>query len=72
MKVILVTSAFHMPRAKKVFDAAGINILPFPVDFHKKERKVTFMDFIPSASSFSANSRFVKEIIGRTYYNLKY
>jgi len=68
----LVTSAFHMPRAKKVFEAAGINILPFPVDFHKKERKVTFMDFIPSASAFSANSRFVKEIIGRTYYNLKY
>ena len=71
-KVILVTSAFHMPRAKKVFEAAGINTLPFPVDFHNRESKVTFMDFIPSAQSFSANSRFIKEIIGRTYYKLKY
>ena len=72
MKVILVTSAFHMPRAKKVFEAAGINTIPFPVDFHNKERKLTFIDFIPSAGSFSASSRFVKEIIGRTYYKLKY
>ena len=71
-KVILVTSAFHMPRAKKVFEAAGINTLPFPVDFHNKERKLTFIDFIPSANSFSINSRFIKEIIGRTYYKLKY
>ena len=71
-EVILVTSAFHMPRAKKVFEAAGINTIPFPVDFHNKERKLTFIDFIPSAGSFSASSRFVKEIIGRTYYKLKY
>lgn len=71
-EVILVTSAFHMPRAKKVFEAAGINTIPFPVDFHNKERKLTFIDFIPSASSFSSSSFFVKEIIGRTYYKLKY
>ena len=71
-EVILVTSAFHMPRAKKVFEAAGINTIPFPVDFNNIERKLTFIDFIPSASSFSSSSFFVKEIIGRTYYKLKY
>ena len=59
-------------RAKKVFEAAGINTIPFPVDFNNKERKLTFIDFIPSASSFSSSSFFVKEIIGRTYYKLKY
>ena len=32
-KIILVTSAFHMPRAQKVFEAAGINTEPFAVDF---------------------------------------
>ena len=31
--ILLVTSAFHMPRAQKVFEAAGIRVLPFPVDF---------------------------------------
>ncbi len=32
-KWILVTSAFHMPRAKALFEAQGFDILPRPVDF---------------------------------------
>ena len=72
-KIILVTSAFHMPRAKTVFEAAGLNVLPFPVDFKNgSSKKLTFMSFIPSASSFNQTSFFVREIIGRTYYKLKY
>ena len=71
-KVILVTSAFHMPRAQLVFEAAGINVIPFPVDFIIGAEKFTFMSFIPSAGSFSSTSFFVREIIGRTYYSLKY
>jgi uncharacterized SAM-binding protein YcdF (DUF218 family) len=31
--IILVTSAFHMPRAQKVFEAAGIVVSPFPCRF---------------------------------------
>ena len=71
-KVILVTSAFHMPRAQLVFEAAGINVTPFPVDFLIGTGKITLMSFIPSASSFAETSFFVREMIGRTYYNLKY
>jgi uncharacterized SAM-binding protein YcdF (DUF218 family) len=32
-KWILVTSAFHMPRAKALFEAQGFEILAWPVDF---------------------------------------
>ena len=71
-KVILVTSAFHMPRAQKVFEAVGIRIVPFPVDFRNASSKLTFMHFMPSARSIWETSFFVKEMIGRTYYNLKY
>ena len=71
-KVILVTSAFHMPRALTVFEAAGINIVAFPVDFQSSESKITFMSFIPSSSALSGTSFFVREMIGRVYYNLKY
>jgi len=71
-KVILVTSAFHMPRAQLVFEAAGISVIPFPVDFLIGTGKITLMSFIPSASSFAGTSFFVREMIGRTYYNLKY
>jgi len=71
-KIILVTSAFHMPRAEKVFKAANINLIPYPVDFQSSKLKTTIMDFIPSAKSFFDTSHFIREIIGRLYYNLKY
>ena len=71
-KIILVTSAFHMPRAEKVFKAANINIIPFPVDFQNSKSKTTMMDFIPSSGSLSQTSHFVREMIGRLYYTLKY
>ena len=71
-KIILVTSAFHMPRAEKVFKVANINVIPFPVDFQNSKSKTTIMDFIPSAGSLSQSSHFVREMIGRLYYNLKY
>ena len=71
-KVLLVTSAFHMPRAQKVFEAAGIYVVPFPVDFQKGLSKITFMSFMPSANALSGTSFFVREMIGRIYYNLKY
>ena len=71
-KVILITSAFHMPRAKKVFEASNIKVIPFAVDFINSHQKLTFMSFIPSADALSGTSLFVREMIGRLYYNLKY
>ena len=71
-KIMLVTSAFHMPRAQIVFEAAGINVVPFPVDFQKGLSKITFMSFMPSAGALGETSFFVREMIGRVYYSLKY
>ena len=71
-KIILVTSAFHMPRAQKVFEAAGIKIEPFAVDFLSGAGKNTIMNFIPSAGALNQTSFFIREHIGRLYYNLKY
>ena len=71
-KIILVTSAFHMPRAKKVFESYNIKVIPFAVDFINTHSKLTIIDFIPSASSFLVTSVFVREMIGRLYYSLKY
>jgi uncharacterized SAM-binding protein YcdF (DUF218 family) len=70
--IILVTSAFHMPRAQKVFEASGIVVSPFPVDFLSGADKTTLMNFIPSAGAFRDTSFFVRELIGRIYYELKY
>jgi len=70
--IILVTSAFHMPRAQKVFEATGIAVTPFPVDFLSGANKTNIIDFIPDAKAFWNTSFFVREIVGRLYYKLKY
>ena len=70
--IILVTSAFHMPRAQKVFEAAGISVSPFAVDFLSEADNTKIMDFMPDAKAFQDTSFFVRELIGRLYYNLKY
>jgi len=35
-RVILVTSAVHMPRAVKLFNRVGIEVIPSPANFHLK------------------------------------
>ena len=70
--IILVTSASHMPRAQKVFEAVDIVVSPFPVDFLSEADKTTIIDFMPNALAFRDTSFFVREIIGRLYYKLKY
>ena len=32
-RILLVTSAFHMRRAQRLFERQGLKMLPFPVDF---------------------------------------
>ena len=42
-EIILITSAYHMPRAQKVFKAAAIKVIPFPVDFRHEIKKITLL-----------------------------
>jgi len=70
--IILVTSAFHMPRARQIFEAAGLNVEPFAVDFRQETKKLTVIDFIPTAEALKDSSIFVREMIGRAFYALKY
>ena len=71
-KIILVTSAFHMQRAKKTFERKGITVLPYPVDFksngdfHSSLRNP--LKWVPSASSLNKSSSAIREIIGRIFY----
>ncbi|WP_440676086.1 YdcF family protein [Candidatus Pelagibacter sp. HIMB1593] len=71
-KLILVTSASHMPRALKVFQAADLEVIEYPVDFKSISNNFTLMDLIPSVGGLGGTSYFVREIIGRIYYKIKY
>jgi uncharacterized SAM-binding protein YcdF (DUF218 family) len=62
---ILVTSAFHMPRAVKQFEKFKVKVTPYPTDYQTDIHKVFEMnDLIPSGDSMSKLSLAVKEYIG--------
>ena len=71
-EVILVTSAFHMPRAEKVFQNQNLKVVPYAVDFRSPTKKIDIIDFLPQADAFKDSSFYFREIIGRTYYSLRY
>ena len=71
-KIILVTSAFHMPRAETVFENQNLKVIPYAVDFRSVEKKIDVLDFLPQANAFKDSSFYFREIIGRTYYSLRY
>ena len=71
-KIILVTSAFHMPRAQMLFDNEGIEVVSYPVDFKSLTTdSLTFMDYLPNGQSLAKTELGLRELMGRLYYWLK-
>ena len=71
-RIILVASAFHMPRAQRLFERTGLEVIAYPVDFSTKAEALTPMSFLPSPGALTAVDTAVREVLGRFYYRLKY
>lgn len=68
---MLITSAFHMYRAKACFDKVGLKTETFPTDYYSHETKFNFPSlFYPSPSAIDNWHKLVKEWIGITVYKL--
>jgi len=71
-RVLLVTSAFHMPRARQQFEREGLVVDPFPVDFWLSEgTETTMLDFLPSAGALGQTQTALRELYGRAFYWFK-
>jgi uncharacterized SAM-binding protein YcdF (DUF218 family) len=71
-KVILVTSAYHLTRATRLFTAQGLEIIPFPVDFDgDTTRPWTFLDMIPTATGLWKSEMAIREWLGQAFYAVK-
>ena len=71
-RVLLVTSAMHMPRALATVTSVGIDAMPAPTDFtviYRDHR--TLIDFLPDAKALSHTTDAIKEYIGYEYYRWK-
>lgn len=78
-RVLLVTSAMHMPRSIAIFRKQGIEAIPAPTDFIVSEEELQDEDtfqaailvFLPDSLSLHRFTRVMKEYIGMGVYRLR-
>ena len=71
-RIILVTSAFHMNRAQRLFEKQGFIVIPYKVDFKSERNKeIRINEFLPSAENLILTESAFRETIGRIFYLVK-
>lgn len=77
-KLIISTSAYHMPRTlKKISSLSNASLIAAPVDF-RKVRKATLLNndqmnlFVPTLSALNESTRSIKEYLGIIRETFKY
>jgi len=80
-RILLVTSAWHMPRSYRLFQAQGLEVIPAPTDFQityagwnslfDPDPRAWLLDLLPSAGSLATTSNMLKEYIGLLVYDLR-
>ena len=80
-KILLVTSAAHMPRSVKLFEAQGFEVIPAPTDFRLTEAAWQFLveagpleqvyHWIPDAYNLYVTTVMLKEYVGMFIYGLR-
>ena len=80
-RIILVTSALHMPRSRAVFVKQGFDVIPAPTDYNVTQAEwdyywtpdpsIQVFNFFPSAEALDFTMRALKEYIGMVVYRLR-
>lgn len=79
-RVLLVTSAMHMPRSLRIFQRQGIEAIPAPTDFLVSEQDVkepnsslqaTVLSLAPDTDRLEKTTLALKEYIGMVVYRLR-
>jgi len=70
-EIILVTSAFHMPRAMGCFRKVGLHPLPYPVDFRNRWGRYDPLSILPRVGNLQRSSVAIREYVGLVMYWLQ-
>ncbi len=80
-RIILVTSALHMPRAVALFEHQGLEVIPAPTDFKVTQENwqalreaslpVQLLNLLPSADNLASVTNALKEYLGIWTYSLR-
>jgi uncharacterized SAM-binding protein YcdF (DUF218 family) len=68
---LLITSAFHIPRATRIFENAGIPVVGYPCNYLDGMDKYHFWGFIPKPENLFAWNVYLRETAGYFFYYLK-
>ena len=72
-RIVLVTQAFHMPRARFLFERAGFEVVPAPVHFVTKGGGDTvWLDFLPRVSALQESYYAEHEWLGLLWARLTF
>lgn len=71
VKIYLVTHAWHMPRARTVFEAVGLQVIPAPTGFLAKPT-LELGAFVASASGLLMSYYAIHEGVGYLWYSIKF
>jgi uncharacterized SAM-binding protein YcdF (DUF218 family) len=80
-RIILVTSASHMPRSVPLFEHQGLEVIPAPTDYSvtaadwaaltQPSLPTQLLNLFPGVDNLSATTRILKEYLGIFVYNLR-
>ena len=70
--VILVTSAWHMPRAVWCFEQQGLTVITAPTDFLTEQKAYDIRSFLPRWNVLNDSSYALHEYLGLLWYKLHY
>jgi uncharacterized SAM-binding protein YcdF (DUF218 family) len=71
-RILLVTSAMHMPRAAGTFRKAGFEVIAVPADFRTGWGESNMLEkLLPSANNLIASDAALHEWLGITIYRLR-
>lgn len=68
-RILLVTDALHMPRARRVFALAGLTVIPAPTSYLGSSTLIV-ADFIPGGGGLHDSHYAMHEWIGLLWYQL--
>ena len=68
--ILLVTQAWHMPRAKEAFAQSGFNVTAAPVGFHTDSDQPLILQLTPSTAALHTTGLLWREYIARFWYRL--
>jgi uncharacterized SAM-binding protein YcdF (DUF218 family) len=67
---LLVTSAYHMRRARHIFEKAGLDVVAYPCDY-VTNGVIMPTSFVPGEEAFGKCNLYIKEMIGYIVTSLK-